>query len=580
MSVPQTGEAIGGPDRAVIELRLIGYTADLEHLVLVEEGSNHERFRLVVEPDLFATLDEVRRRRREADLPVGDMAEFADRFGIDRETLEALLEEREVAAAVDAEAGDRSGPPERAERAGQAGQVGTAERTEQQEASGPAGQGGRAERDGVSAGTAGEPTDEPFSPPAEAGPERTGREESAREEESGEEPTPPGTQVPGPEEDDGESVVRVLDQEEAARRRREARRDAERAEEHEADEPTEETEPLFEQRAWGAWSVPVRESRGSGLGPGAPEETDREDTEQDTEQDTGEDVGGEPVRVDDGGRAETQARTGLGEGEPRAPVPADGPDGSGEAGGGPRAEADEEPGEDRPGEAPEEVEGPEIEVPEVEVPEVEVPVVEVPAEDVAVAGGPDEGAPGQDVGVGQVSSRRGGGPPDEGEADGESETPAPSGRSRPPRSSTPVSRLTPAQIQARLRAGHGVEEVAEEAGTERSWIERWLVPIEAERSRILNEARSRRLEHSDLGMSDAPLGEAVTENLGHIDVDPSSITWEVARRSKGSWRVIVRYVQGERERQATWLYDPGEHTLNPASPEAREVGFTRHTGEG
>lgn len=517
MSVPQTREAIGGPDFAVIELRLIGYTADLGHLVLVEEGANHERFRLVVEPDLFATLDEVRRRRREADLPVGDMAEFADRFGIDRETLEALLEERDAAEPIDLDAGD---------------------------------------------GTGGAGTDEPSSPPADAERDGTGREESGEESgESEEEPISPEAPVGAPGEDDGESVVRVLDQEEAARRRREARREAERAEEAGVDEPAEESEPLFEQRAWGAWSVPVRESPGPDVGSGQPEGTAREEPDDAGDREQAPTPAGEDVApVESGGAVSVPAE------EPQAAVPADAPDRDGASGTAPRPEPDDQlddqpdgqpgdqPGADRPGDSQ---------------------VGEVP-----VAGVPDAGVPVRDVGVGRVSSRSGGAPPGGGGGAEESSAPTRTGRRRPPRSSTPVSRLTPAQIQARLRAGHGVEEVAEEAGTERSWIERWLVPIEAERSRILNEARGQRLEHSDLGTSDAPLGEAVRENLGHIDVDASSITWEVARRSKGSWRVIVRYVQGERERQATWLYDPGEHTLNPASPEAREVGFTRHAGEG
>lgn len=398
----------------MIELRLIGYTADLGHLVLVdEEGSHPQRYRLVIEPDLFATLDEVRRRRRDADLPVGDMVEFADRFGIDPAALQAALRSDEE---PDAAPGEKAGA-----------------------------------RDEVRA------DDEEGASDEEVPAEDEVRE--AVDDEVG------GAVDDEVREGDEGQGVRILDRDEAARRR-EGRREEPGSDQADGAPTGPEEEPLFEERVWGAWSPPEPEPARDG-------EPASESRDRSLQIPTGQRV--DPPRVD--------SARGLG--------------------------------------------------------------VEPPAAEQAPP------------------------PPDR------EEEPPPR-----PTVAAPISDLSPAEIQSRLRAGHSVEEVAEEAGTERSWIESWLTPIEAERSRILNEARAQHLDHTDLGESDDPLGEAVDQNLAHIQVDPESIRWEVARPSKGTWRVLVRYVQGDRERQATWLYDPQEQSLTPASPEAREVGFTRRGDDG
>lgn len=64
----------------VIELHLIGYTADLTHLVLdVDPDARRGGHRLVIDVDLFLTLDEIRELRREAGLEVGgDVGDTAD----------------------------------------------------------------------------------------------------------------------------------------------------------------------------------------------------------------------------------------------------------------------------------------------------------------------------------------------------------------------------------------------------------------------------------------------------------------------------------------------------------------------
>ncbi|HMC04205.1 MAG TPA: septation protein SepH, partial [Actinomycetota bacterium] len=68
----------------------------------------------------------------------------------------------------------------------------------------------------------------------------------------------------------------------------------------------------------------------------------------------------------------------------------------------------------------------------------------------------------------------------------EPEMPAEGAAGEAPARRNPVrSVLTPKEIQAELRSGRTVQEVAQLAGTDTSWIERFLSPILAERKGIV-----------------------------------------------------------------------------------------------
>lgn len=135
--------------------------------------------------------------------------------------------------------------------------------------------------------------------------------------------------------------------------------------------------------------------------------------------------------------------------------------------------------------------------------------------------------------------------------------------------------LSPAEIQARLRAGRSPRSVAREAGTDLERIERWLPPILAERHRVLGRAHELRLSRPRLGRSRDTLATAVVRNLRARGVDGETLTWEVGRRRDGRWKVSARFLQRGRTRTATWTYDPTADELRAASELARELGFTR-----
>lgn len=144
---------------------------------------------------------------------------------------------------------------------------------------------------------------------------------------------------------------------------------------------------------------------------------------------------------------------------------------------------------------------------------------------------------------------------------------------RPAAEAVPRARLSPAEIQQRLRSGRSPRAVAKEAGTDLAWIERWLAPIEAERDRVLADARSRRLDVPRA----RPLGAAVDRALADRNVAADRVVWSVARRDDGRWRVTVRFEERSRPRTATWLLDPDADRVQAASPLATELASPART---
>lgn len=66
------GQEHTAPETIVIDVHLIGYTADLRHIVLdLDPDQGRGRYRLEIDLDLFLTIDEIRALRRAAGLEAG-----------------------------------------------------------------------------------------------------------------------------------------------------------------------------------------------------------------------------------------------------------------------------------------------------------------------------------------------------------------------------------------------------------------------------------------------------------------------------------------------------------------------------
>jgi len=140
------------------------------------------------------------------------------------------------------------------------------------------------------------------------------------------------------------------------------------------------------------------------------------------------------------------------------------------------------------------------------------------------------------------------------------------------------------EIQAELRSGKTVQEVARLAGTDASWIERFLSPILAERKGIVDAVMTGVISRPRRGRSSCSVGQAIVANLEErkAAISPEDLQdgWSVARR-KGQWEVALRYSLRGQDKEAQFAYDP-EEGVTALNAEASVIGWrppaTRRVG--
>lgn len=118
--------------------------------------------------------------------------------------------------------------------------------------------------------------------------------------------------------------------------------------------------------------------------------------------------------------------------------------------------------------------------------------------------------------------------------------------------------LRPREIQARIRAGASVAELAEIAGVSPSKIERYAHPVLLERSRAAELARASHPLTMD-GPSLATLGELVAECLVLRGDVPADARWDSWKAESGQWMIQLSFHEGSTENFAHWRFRPGTH---------------------
>ena len=115
--------------------------------------------------------------------------------------------------------------------------------------------------------------------------------------------------------------------------------------------------------------------------------------------------------------------------------------------------------------------------------------------------------------------------------------------------------LTPRDIQARIRAGESLEEVARVAGLPMDRVERFATPVLAEREHVASMAMSSSVRRRSEPSGHRSLRITVTERLLGRGVDIDAITWDSYRLDDGRWAVTADYRVGEDSRHAAFFYD-------------------------
>lgn len=132
----------------------------------------------------------------------------------------------------------------------------------------------------------------------------------------------------------------------------------------------------------------------------------------------------------------------------------------------------------------------------------------------------------------------------------------------PSRRSRVESALPVREIQARLRQGRTIAEVARAAGVDADWVERFAPPVLAERAKVIEKVQSVPLRRARLGPSVLPIGEAVRRNLADRGVsqtpDEFAAAWSARQVADGRW--AVRYAYHHRGHDQTLRFDLDDAT--------------------
>ena len=118
--------------------------------------------------------------------------------------------------------------------------------------------------------------------------------------------------------------------------------------------------------------------------------------------------------------------------------------------------------------------------------------------------------------------------------------------------------LRPKDIQARIRAGASVEQVAASAGEAISRVERFAHPVLLERSRAAELATAAHPVMPD-GPSVLTLLETVMAALIARGLDPEGTNWDAWRNEDGRWTVQLAWKAGLSDNIAHFRFTPGAH---------------------
>ncbi len=120
------------------------------------------------------------------------------------------------------------------------------------------------------------------------------------------------------------------------------------------------------------------------------------------------------------------------------------------------------------------------------------------------------------------------------------------------------SPLRPREIQARIRAGASVEQVADIAGLPLQRVERFAYPVLLERSRTAELAQRAHPVRAD-GPDPRTLAEVVSGTFSLRNQSFDEAEWDSWRGEDGKWVAALSWRAGRSENRAHWGYHPGAH---------------------
>jgi len=133
--------------------------------------------------------------------------------------------------------------------------------------------------------------------------------------------------------------------------------------------------------------------------------------------------------------------------------------------------------------------------------------------------------------------------------------------------------LRPKEIQARIRAGETVEEIADAAGIPVERVRWFEGPVLAERGYVAEQAQRASVRRQGDSTPGPRLGEVVAERLTELGADPEDAQWDSRKHGDGSWQVQLAFRSGGRLHIAEWLFDPRRRHVSPADDNAERLSL-------
>jgi hypothetical protein len=134
------------------------------------------------------------------------------------------------------------------------------------------------------------------------------------------------------------------------------------------------------------------------------------------------------------------------------------------------------------------------------------------------------------------------------------------------------SRISPKEIQTRVRAGESAEHVALTAGVPLERVLRFVGPVLREREHVAEQARRARVVAiggtGPVAGPAALLGDLVDRVTSRRGAETSDVSWDSARRDDHSWNITVTWPDGA---VATWSLDLLRHQVTPLDGPARRI---------
>ncbi|MEZ5090488.1 MAG: septation protein SepH [Micropruina sp.] len=133
------------------------------------------------------------------------------------------------------------------------------------------------------------------------------------------------------------------------------------------------------------------------------------------------------------------------------------------------------------------------------------------------------------------------------------------------------SALRPREIQARIRAGESLEEVAQAAGVPVEKVEPFAAPVIAEREHIAGLAQTNPVRRAGDAVAHRSLRTVVNEQLLSRGVDADSVDWDAWRTADRRWAVRLAYESEAERHEAEFTYDQTGRFSVAANDEARRL---------